>query len=379
MVVETWFDISSGPWPVKYRASPNLSWHADEWRLTSSGTQASSNHYPLNTDADSGGAWIMSKREDRCSPTSNFTNKWQGMYTVGNPKTGWNPMSPSGQPSDLSMIDIGATAISRTAPNNPAYSIPQAIGELREGLSPFGFATMKERTRVAKAAGGEYLNVEFGWKPLVSDLQSFARAVNDSSEIWKSYKRGSGRKTRVGYHYPSVYDSQSYRGQLNPVPSSFTHGFLQGDAVQYRSQKTWFKGAFKYYVPMPTDFDSKMDYWQSQANRILGVKLSPDTVWNLNPWTWAADWFANTGDLMTNVSNLGQDGLVLQYGYAMAEETITTHISGFVPSLDQSHTSRYITEKRCKRIPASPYGFGVTLSSLSAKQLAIIAALGLSH
>jgi hypothetical protein len=119
-----------------------------------------------------------------------------------------------------------------------------------------------------------------------------------------------------------------------------------------------------------------MAYWQSQANRLLGVKLSPDTVWNLNPWTWAADWFANTGDLMTNVSNMGQDGLVLQYGYMMASEEVSTYS---VASKNGAVTSRTRLVKRAKRIPASPYGFGVSLSTLTARQLAIITALGLSH
>jgi hypothetical protein len=123
-----------------------------------------------------------------------------------------------------------------------------------------------------------------------------------------------------------------------------------------------------------------MGYWQSQASKILGVRLTPDTVWNLNPWTWAADWFANTGDLMTNVSNLGTDGLVLQYGYQMAEETLlTSKAAAFEGSDGIYSTSRDITHKRCKRIAAKPYGFDAELNTLTSRQLAIIAALGLSQ
>jgi hypothetical protein len=274
------------------------------------------------------------------------------------------------------MVGQGATAISRTAPNNPAFSVPQFIGECREGLSPVGFNLWKERTKAAKAAGSEYLNYEFGWRPLVSDLQNFANSVNESAAIWKAYKKGSGEKTRVGYHFPEESDSQGYTGLHLPHPTSFTLGFLQGSTVQYRSRKSWFKGCFKYYVPEPKGFDGKMALWHSHARKILGVGLTPDTVWNLNPWTWAADWFANTGDLMTNVSNLGQDGLVLQYGYAMAEESVKTYT---IAQKSGAMTTRTRETKRCKRIPATPYGFGVTLSSLTAKQLAIITALGLSH
>jgi hypothetical protein len=124
-----------------------------------------------------------------------------------------------------------------------------------------------------------------------------------------------------------------------------------------------------------------MQYWHSEASKILGTRLTPDTVWNLNPWTWAADWFANTGDLMTNVSNLDTDGLVLQYGYIMDEESSIMHRIASL-HLDAPYVSpstvRDTEYKRCKRLPANPYGFTATLSTLTARQLAIIAALGLS-
>jgi hypothetical protein len=218
--------------------------------------------------------------------------------------------------------------------------------------------------------------VEFGWKPLVSDLRSLATAVNESHAIWEAYRKGSDSKTRVGYHYPEVNDSLSVTGEFIPIPSGgFYYGFLQGTAVQYRVRKDWFKGCFRYYIPEPVDFHTKMQYWQSEASKILGVRLTPDTVWNLNPWTWAADWFANTGDLMTNVSNMGQDGLVLQYGYQMAEESVKTHRVGNVLGVT---TSRETVQKRCKRVPAKPYGFNANLSTLTGRQIAIITALGLS-
>lgn len=374
MVIKT-RSIVQGPYGYRYRSSGLIPWSTDVWSLTSNGSMDTSNHYPLNTDIDDGGPWLMSKTEDSCSPGLLTTNRWDGPWTVGNPRTGWTALATSSQPTDLSLIGLGGTAISRCAPNNPAFSIPQQIGEIREGLSPLGFAAMKEKTRVAKAAGGEYLNLQFGWLPTVSTIQQFATAVNESSALWDAYKKGSNKKTRVGYHFPEDNDSQGYTGLHIPYPANFTEGFLQGSTVQYRARKTWFKGCFKYFIPEPVGFSGKMAYWQSQASLLLGVRLTPDTVWNLNPWTWAADWFANTGDLMTNISNLGQDGLVLQYGYMMASEEVKTHA---VASKSGVASTRNVVRRRAKRIPASPYGFGVIWSSLSTRQLAIIAALGLS-
>jgi hypothetical protein len=214
---------------------------------------------------------------------------------------------------------------------------------------------------------------------MVSDIQSFARTVHKSHAIWNAYRKGSGQKTRVGYHYPGASAQKTYRGLHYPIPSEFgsAFGFFTGTTVQYRTSKTWFKGCFQYYVPEPAGTSDKWQYWHSEASKLLGIRLTPDTVWNLNPWTWAADWFANTGDLMTNVSNLGTDGLVLQYGYVMDEESILTSTAGSIEDLKLSSSRTYL-QKRCQRVPANPYGFYATLSTLTSRQLAILAALGLS-
>jgi len=372
------------------RASENLSFTAGTWNLISTGVQTSFNHFPLNTDVDDGGDWLMVKTIDRCDPASALvTPKWTGNWTVGNPRSISLGLGTSPHASDISLKGKGATAISRCTPNNPSYNVPQFLGELREGLpSIIGRGTLKEQTRKAKAAGGEYLNIEFGWKPLVSDLQNFARTVHDSHKIWEAYRKGSNHKTRVGYHFPSDEANWTYDGLVIPIPTSFPHGFPSASIYQVRSRQTWFKGAFRYYVPEPSGFADKMHYWYSQSSKLLGLRLTPDTVWNLEPWSWAADWFANTGDLMTNVSNMGQDGLCLQYGYIMDGESLHTQWNGTIsftyPSTGPGarhytdSTSRDLLQKRAKRLHALPYGFDATLSTLNERQIAIVVALGLS-
>jgi hypothetical protein len=368
-----------GPYRYSYRLNENLSWKTDQWSLLTVGDMASFTHMPLHLgEGDDGGPWLMLKSEDTCSPGVLNTSKYQGAFTVANPQFGWTNLGTSGQKSDSQLGSLGATAMSRCTPTNPAFSLPTAIGELgADGLpSAVGHGLIKERAKAAKAAGGEYLNVQFGWLPLVSDVRSFAKTVQESHDIWTSYKKGSGMKTRVGYHFPAAEDSQGATGSHTPLPGNFSEGFLQGTTTQYRRRQSWFKGCFRYYVPEPKGFGGKMQYWQSEASKLLGIRLTPDTLWNLAPWSWAADWFANIGDLATNVSNMGTDGLVLQYGYAMDYESLYTYS---VASKLGVTTTRTRLQKRCKRINANPYGFGVNFSTLSSRQVAIIAALGLSR
>jgi hypothetical protein len=114
----------------------------------------------------------------------------------------------------------------------------------------------------------------------------------------------------------------------------------------------------------------------ADAKKLLGIRLTPDTLWQLAPWSWAGDWVANTGDIITNVSNLGVDGLVMQYGYMMShssyEESTSFEYQG------SNGFYRYVQETK-KRVPASPYGFGLVFDGLSNHQKAIAAALGITR
>jgi hypothetical protein len=108
------------------------------------------------------------------------------------------------------------------------------------------------------------------------------------------------------------------------------------------------------------------------------VNLTPEAVWNVTPWSWAADWFGTTGDVLHNISALGKDGLVLQYGYIMhSQMRDESRYATYSAARSSSWYER--SEKTLVRRPATPYGFGVDLNSLSAKQTAILVALGLSR
>lgn len=111
--------------------------------------------------------------------------------------------------------------------------------------------------------------------------------------------------------------------------------------------------------------------------------MTPETLWNITPWTWLADWFANSGDVISNISAVGADNLVMRYGYLMQEATrkyLTVH-SGFtaletdVPSTF-SGAAVYTAKSR---IGASPYGFGLTMGDFTPRQVAILAAIGITR
>jgi len=283
-----------------------------------------------------------------------------------------------GTPSNSWMDAKGTTAIARTAPTNPSFNLAQAIGEMREGFPKMVLSgLMKKKTKKALNAGDEYLNVEFGWKPLINDIKKLATTIKNSEQIVENYRRGSDQKIARRYEYPP--SNTTAQAQGSGYGMFFSGGYqVDGKATVLASTKsaTWFEGCFRYHVPVPDSTLGRLKEHASLANKLLGVKLTPELVWNLTPWSWMADWFGNTGDVLKNISSLGQDGLVMQYGYVMSSSEGTYTRNHWTPEGVFSSSTSYFARR--KRLPATPFGFGVDLNALTSKQIAITAALGLS-
>jgi hypothetical protein len=342
-------------------------------------------HMPIHYDGDDGGPWHLVRQVDL--PTLGYINGndpnkllVDGEFVVDFP-SGYTRYSTPSEFSTADLDSFGTTAIARSAPTNPAFSLSTSLGELvGEGIPAIvGSSLLKERVKAARSAGSEYLGVEFGWRPLLRDLQSFAKTVKESERILHQYRKDSGMKIRRGYDGKADTGTKLYQGNNIKVISNATLS-ATGTVTENWYEKQWFRGAFKYHIPVSDTVLGKFREWSSMSNHLLGWKVTPETVWNLAPWSWAADWFANTGDVMANISNLGTDGLVLQYGYSMATRRREALIAGttYARYGQSAYMTRKIMEEWKQRRPATPYGFGVNLQTLSPKQIAIMAALGLS-
>jgi hypothetical protein len=119
---------------------------------------------------------------------------------------------------------------------------------------------------------------------------------------------------------------------------------------------------------------------RDRADKLIGLGLTPDVLWNLAPWSWAVDWFTNTGDVILNLTDWASDGLVMVYGYLMehtiVKDTYTLTFPGIFPRRNVTPMV-FVTETKLRR-KANPFGFGVNANDLSDRQLAIITALGLT-
>lgn len=299
----------------------------------------------------------------------------------------FNDQPFQGPHNNVTLDARGTTAIARTAPTNPSFSLSQFVGELRnDGLpSVTGLNYWRDRRRYQpregnlKHTGDEYLNYQFGIRPLVSDVQSFARTVKQSHKIISEYHRNSDKRIRRRYSFPAEEWSKTVSGEANIWPNIDANGSQfgrNGTHTRKITRETWFSGAFRYHIPMGKDFPSRMSRFAADADKLLGVKLTPEVVYNLTPWSWALDWFTNTGDLVTNISRLGSDGLVLEWGYIMCRYIQTDEVRAI--SASGQPIGLTTVTKSLRRVPATPYGFGFNMTQLSARQEAVLVALGLS-
>jgi len=305
---------------------------------------------------------------------------------------------PVASSNDDTLDEAGATAIARCSPTNPIADLTTAVGEfVHDGLPKLSGSLLGQLGQMSakdrrKAIGDEYLNHQFGVVPLANDIADTANGIISHDEIISQYERDSGKMVRRRYAFP-VYREQYHTyikdGATPWVTPSVGVMYDNSWSSKARVLRTyelerrrWFSGAFTYYIP-PRDGSLKTDMARDVilAKKTLGIRLTPDAVWNLAPWSWAIDWFTNAGDVLKNIDAFIIDGQVLLYGYMM-EHTIAKYTysligphnmrSGVVPS-----PVTLTTEVKLRR-KATPYGFGFTWESFSPFQLSILTALGLS-
>jgi len=308
--------------------------------------------------------------------SGNVCDLGQGTVRIQNP-SGSNPapLVVLGHPSAIARNAMATSAIAAIEPTQPAFDLSVFLGELRaEGLPNLPGTATRESTRAAKAAGGEYLNVEFGWLPLVRGVRDFARTVANSDKILNSYQEQSNQVIKRSYEWPTESKVQAYScSHVMEPPVGF---FTGGGHFERTFRRSWLEAEFLYFLPTGGSQTAKNQRFGSYARKLLGISLSPEVLWNLSPWSWAADWFGNVGDVMHNISAFGTDGLVMRNGWFMCHSGLTRVDSGTFKNRYQVRTR---VDERKTRDVATPFGFGLTDADLSPRQFAIMAALGLAH
>jgi hypothetical protein len=301
------------------------------------------------------------------------------------------PMPPSISSGNTTLDAWGAKAVAEAKPTNALVDLSTTLGEI---LGPGGIPRMIGRAAfwhegvesALKTSADDFLNVQFSLTPIVKDMVGFANVVYLFQKLVKQYERDAGKVVRRRWSFEPITTEQNSTFATGQIPyidpnQTACFGGRTGQVILRRKTelRRWFSGAFTYHLP--SGYSSRRDVMSfgPEAQKLLGLEPTPETLWNLAPWSWAVDWFTSAGDVVSNISDWSTDGLVMRYGYLM-EHSRSSDSYFWSGSSYESQPSpvHFIRESKVRR-RANPFGFGLTWGGLSPRQLAIAAALGITR
>jgi hypothetical protein len=270
--------------------------------------------------------------------------------------------------------EAAAELLAKTNPSRPDVSIPNFIYELREFPKLFKF----EGDNLLSRFGGSYLNGQFGWTPLISDmlkLVDFSDTVSNRVKELGFLHNGGLRRKR-----------QLFRGSGKETGSVSLHSHQLGLGADYSSSSTERVWGYVEWHPDKGDTPPHTaDEMRALARRaVLGLTVDLSVAWEAMPWSWLIDWSANIGDYLLAKRNIvnASPGPV----YIMRERKgVTTYVPhgnrlyyggghptglGF-PTVTRSRIQR----SRTRSVPS----INAQLPFLSGRQMSILGAIGVTR
>jgi hypothetical protein len=240
-----------------------------------------------------------------------------------------------------------------------------------------------------------FLNHVFGWAPFIGDMVNTYKAVVDTKKRYLQQKQENGRfvhrrgtvrkiaetsEELYSDHYAYVYPDIAGLTRWDTAPDgNTTRGYSR--FIHETNEKTWFSAEFKYWIPELSLADFSRYQYVMSLIHYYGIRVNPAVIWKLTPWSWLADWGLNVSQFYKSISESMDDNLVARYAYVMRRiEKSTEHYATVFLIDGRETTMSWIQKMDSKhRAKASPFGFNLHSSDLSAKQLAILGTLGITR
>lgn len=189
--------------------------------------------------------------------------------------------------------------LAKTNPSRPHVSVPTFIAEMKDlpGL------IMNSGAGLLKAVAQGYLSWRWALKPMMSDLRKlwqFQRAVDQRTTWLMKLRAGQTLRHRtelgVTNHADAPLVNQTVHSEGCGVSGTFQTSY---------SMKEWATAQWKL---LPDSVLPQLGYEPLRKKAIALTFGITDhemlaTAWELTPWSWLADWFGNTGDLIAATNN----------------------------------------------------------------------------
>lgn len=205
-------------------------------------------------------------------------------------------------PAELDHLPVGRlplnpalTIIARTNPGKPAVDIPAFIGELRDIPR---LLEVSGKNLIAKG-GSATLSYQFGWKPLIHDLSDMINFGVETTKVLniikKMLKGGISRQVRLGDE--SAQSEVVFDYPITDLPTY--DDILDWKVRIYTRMEVW--GTARWFFPEAARLlianDSDLQRWLA-ISTAYGLSVHPASAWELLPWSWMIDWFANFQNIL---------------------------------------------------------------------------------
>ena len=184
--------------------------------------------------------------------------------------------------------------LGRTDPVKPGVDIPAFVGEMRDIPRLFKIAG---QTLVAKG-GSAYLNWQFGWKPLISDVGKMITMGEGVTKRLLTLRDLLAKGIVRHAQWDESVDSESTFITCQP----YNLPEFEANQVDFQIDKTtrtqlW--GYTRWQMPESAKLllrsDDDLQRWTALKSYygIDGFKLHPAAAWEIIPWSWFVDWFTH--------------------------------------------------------------------------------------
>jgi hypothetical protein len=305
--------------------------------------------------------------------------------------------------------EFGAEALSQLRPDTPDFTFFRETMELKDlpqslkkRLRDYRWIRQKEMARLkrkygrrfSKRVADDYIEFNFGWFPLYKTIKDFFEHLDTREKQVEQILRDANRPVRryamlhVDNDYTSFNDETSWsdsgkgHSSMRPIHVSQCYASGRGSHMKKTgSRRVWCKGRSRYVLPSLRNGKPNM---KKIRRRLTGLRVTPDQLYNLIPWTWAIDWFTGLGHFMQAIAPGVGDRWIIEYAYIMDErqftwyETVHQHTYGPDNVKQRIEVVYHRRNWRKARTAASLFGWGLSQEDLSPFQISIAGALGYS-
>jgi hypothetical protein len=187
--------------------------------------------------------------------------------------------------------------VAGTNPSRPVIGIPiwaQNLAQLPKMLKSLG-DLIRSPSNVLKPKGfaGEYLGVQFGWLPLIEDLQ---KLLDFQSYVLKRNKELAQLYSGKGLRRRLQFTDDTVSTKVSTQTATYMNAIVTTISSVDVKRRNW--GTIHWYPTTPPQYHPDDHSWNSLANRLV-LGATPEGLakglWDVIPWTWLIGWFTNLG------------------------------------------------------------------------------------